>query len=342
MQRDHVACGEELLFARRRRVAIGARLCERLRARPHENTHAKRPAVAGHDAADAAIAVNAERLAAQRRTDADLPLPGFECGDVLRDEPQRIQDQPEGQFRRGVRRCAGMLARRDDDAEPRAGIDVDMRIDAALADQPQLGQLLKERRADLRPLAEQHQDLGILQALGKDIRVLHMVGPHRDVMAIEFPETLQRAQRVEIIVENGDFHGMKTTSGRWEGNNIPLNSYSPIAITALKKKTGPLRARFSSSAWGRRRHLPEGNNCKHRDCQSGRISSNRALCNNPDTMRFARRPDNAALHMSAMRYGQVAAFSRSRHYEERKRRSNPAFSATTAGLLRSARNDAPN
>ena len=107
-----------------------------------------------------------------------------------------------------------MLARRDDDAEPRAGLDIDMRIDAALADELQLGQPLKQRRADLRPLAEQHQDFGILQALGQSIRVLHMIGPHRDIVAVELPETRQRAQRVEIIVEDGDFHAALFTLRR--------------------------------------------------------------------------------------------------------------------------------
>jgi hypothetical protein len=53
------------------------------------------------------------------------------------------------------------LARRDDHAEPGAGVDVDVRIDAALADQLELGEPLQERRADLRPLADQDQHFGI-------------------------------------------------------------------------------------------------------------------------------------------------------------------------------------
>ena len=61
-------------FARRDRIAVGARLFERSGARPDQHRHAERPAVAGDDAADAAVAVNPERLAAQRLADADLPL----------------------------------------------------------------------------------------------------------------------------------------------------------------------------------------------------------------------------------------------------------------------------
>ena len=80
---------------------------------------------------------------------------------------------------------SGVLARRHDHAEPRAGVDVDVRIDAALADQPQLGQPLEQRRADLRALADQHQRLGVVQALGQRVDVLDVVVPDRDVVARE-------------------------------------------------------------------------------------------------------------------------------------------------------------
>ena len=56
------------------------------------------------------------------------------------------------------------------DAEPRAGVDVDMRVDAALADQAQLGQALEQRRADLGALADQHQHFGVAQPLGERVR----------------------------------------------------------------------------------------------------------------------------------------------------------------------------
>ena len=44
---------------------------------------------------------------------------------------------------------------------PRAGVDVDVRIDAALADEPQLIEALEQWSADLRPLADQDQDYGV-------------------------------------------------------------------------------------------------------------------------------------------------------------------------------------
>ena len=133
-------------------------------------------------------------------------LPGLERGHLLRNLPHRREDQPPGQLGRGVRRRAGVLVRRHDDAEPRAGVDVDVRIDAALADQPQLRQALEQRRADLRALADQHQRLGVAQALGERVDVLDVIVPDRDVVAVELPEAGQRPQRVEVVVENRDLH----------------------------------------------------------------------------------------------------------------------------------------
>ncbi len=99
-----------------------------------------------------------------------------------------------------------MLARGDDDAEPRAGVDVDMRIDAALADQLQLWQSLQQRRADLRALADQHQRFGVAQPLRQHVDVLDVIVPDRHVVAVELPEAVERPDRVEIVVEDGDLH----------------------------------------------------------------------------------------------------------------------------------------
>jgi hypothetical protein len=47
----------------------------------------------------------------------------------------------------------------------------------------------------------------------------------------------------------------------------------PGARSINKKKTGPLRARFSTPAWGRQRHLPEGNSCLQYGRLSGRMAA---------------------------------------------------------------------
>ena len=78
---------------------------------------------------------------------------------------------------------------------------------AALADEPQLGQALEQGRADLRALAVQHENLGVAQPLAQRVDILDMVGPQRDIVSGELGEARQRADRIEIIVENGDLHG---------------------------------------------------------------------------------------------------------------------------------------
>ena len=62
-----------------------------------------------------------------------------------------------------------MHVRGDRDAEPCAGLHVDVRVDAALADQPQVGQTLEQRRADLGALPDQDESIEALQSLGEGI-----------------------------------------------------------------------------------------------------------------------------------------------------------------------------
>jgi hypothetical protein len=106
-----------------------------------------------------------------------------------------------------------MLARRHHHPQPRAGVDVDMRIDAALADQPQLRQSLQQRRADLRALAKQHQSLGVAQPVGQHIDILHVVVPDRHLVPGELAEARQAAQRIEPVVEDRDFHAVLPMGG---------------------------------------------------------------------------------------------------------------------------------
>jgi hypothetical protein len=99
-----------------------------------------------------------------------------------------------------------MLTGRNNDPESRASLDVDVRIDAALADQPQRRQTFQQRRQDFRPLPDQHQDLGLRQPVGENRRILHMIVPVRHVMTRELAETRQRPHRVEQVIKNGDLH----------------------------------------------------------------------------------------------------------------------------------------
>jgi hypothetical protein len=99
-----------------------------------------------------------------------------------------------------------MLARRHHDAEPGAGGDVDVRIDAALADQPELGQPRQQRLADLGALPDQHQCFGLPQPRREHVVVLDMIGPHRDLMAGELAEAGERSYGIMVVIEYCDLH----------------------------------------------------------------------------------------------------------------------------------------
>src|SRR5512133_3755182 len=99
-----------------------------------------------------------------------------------------------------------MLTGGDDDAESRALVDIDVRIDAALADQPELREALEERRADLGARADQHERLRVPQALSKRVDLLDMIVPDRDVVPLQLAEARKRAEGVGVVVEDRDPH----------------------------------------------------------------------------------------------------------------------------------------
>ena len=204
---SHAAKNASLL--RRHGVAVRARLRERLRPRPCHDVHAERLAVAGDRAADPPVAVDAQRLAAQRGADADLPGARLERRHLLRDLAHRRDDQAPGELGGRVRRRVHVQVRRHDHAEPRARLDVDVRIDAALTDQAKPRQPLEQGCADLGALADQHQRFGVAQALRQRVDVLYVIVPDRDVVPVELGEAAERAQRVVVVVEDGDFHGCR-------------------------------------------------------------------------------------------------------------------------------------
>ena len=106
-----------------------------------------------------------------------------------------------------------MLARRYNDTELRTGIDVDVRVDAALADEPKLVQSMEQRRADLSPLAYQHQHFGIPQSFGQRIDILDVIVPDLDFVTCQLFEAVEGAKRIVIIIKNGDLHKDKLIAG---------------------------------------------------------------------------------------------------------------------------------
>jgi hypothetical protein len=55
-----------------------------------------------------------------------------------------------------------------------------VRVDAALADEPQRVEAIEQRRLDARALTNQHQRFGVLETLGQDVDVLRVIVPDGD------------------------------------------------------------------------------------------------------------------------------------------------------------------
>ncbi len=161
VQRDDVALFVEVFSAGGHRVSVGSRALLRGLARPDQDVHAERTSVAGDGGADPSVAVDAERLLAQRVSDADLPASFLKRAHLLGDLAHGRENQTPGELSGGVRRRARVLIRRDDDAAPGTRVDVDVRIHAPLTDEPELVQAFEQRRPYLGALADQHERLGV-------------------------------------------------------------------------------------------------------------------------------------------------------------------------------------
>src|SRR5499426_3641299 len=108
----------------------------------------------------------------------------------------------------------GVLARRHHDAEARTGGNVDVRIDAALADEFEAGQAFEQVGLNPRALADEDQAFGILEPRRERVGILHVVVKDRNLVPLELLEAGKRAQRVEIIVEDRNLHALRSASRR--------------------------------------------------------------------------------------------------------------------------------
>jgi hypothetical protein len=99
-----------------------------------------------------------------------------------------------------------VLIRRYDHAATGTRVDVDVRVDAALADEPQRVEALEQRLTDVCTLANQHQRLGVFEALSQRIDVLGVIVPDRDLVAVQLAKARKSTKRVEVVVENRNLH----------------------------------------------------------------------------------------------------------------------------------------
>src|SRR5581483_9165834 len=95
---------------------------------------------------------------------------------------------------------------RNHDAEPRACVDIDVRVDAPLRDQTQLREPLEQRPSDRRSLANEHERFRLTETSSERVDVLGVVVPDRDIVCRELREAGERPYRVEVVVEDRDLH----------------------------------------------------------------------------------------------------------------------------------------
>ena len=95
----------------------------------------------------------------------------------------------------------------DDDPEPGAGVDVDVGVDAVLADESEGGELLEKVGANLGAFADEDEGLGVAEADSQGIHLLEMVVPDHDLVTGQLLEAGQGAEGVEVVVQDGDLHG---------------------------------------------------------------------------------------------------------------------------------------
>ena len=217
VQRQHVGGLEQRVAALGRVVAFGDRAGAARLAAPDDDAHAERLAVAGDELADLAEAPDAERPALERDADAEvgrharrlqarlLPRAVLERADVVRQAAHRRHDQRPGELGRRDRRADAFG---DGDAEPRAGLDVDVRADAAgLGDQLELRKLLEELARKLAALADQDQHLGVAHAHRELAEALDGVREDLGVEVLEDRCALELAHGILVVVEDDDVHG---------------------------------------------------------------------------------------------------------------------------------------
>src|SRR5262245_26088129 len=99
-----------------------------------------------------------------------------------------------------------MQTGRYDDPATRTRIDVDMRVNAALTDEPQGVEAFEQRLTDLRTLANQHENLSVLKASGEGVDILGVIVPDLYLVSVQFAKAPEGTQRVEIVIENRNFH----------------------------------------------------------------------------------------------------------------------------------------
>src|SRR5262245_59477199 len=110
MQGDNIALREKscLTVGHDEALLLGA--CAGDLARPHHDIHAEGSTVTGNHMRNSTPAVQPECLPAQRSAHTDLPASSLEGGHLLGNLASGSENEPPGQFRRGIGWCVGVHA----------------------------------------------------------------------------------------------------------------------------------------------------------------------------------------------------------------------------------------
>src|SRR5713226_5003363 len=105
-----------------------------------------------------------------------------------------------------------MKVRGDDHAEPSAGLQINVRINTALADELQFRQTLEKGSADFGSLPDQHQRFRVLEPFGECVDLLDVISPDLHLMTSKLSEAFERPKRVVVIVQDRNLHEVRSTS----------------------------------------------------------------------------------------------------------------------------------
>jgi hypothetical protein len=81
-----------------------------------------------------------------------------------------------------------------------------MRVDAALADEPQRVEAIEQGLAYVRTLANQHERLRVVEASGQRVDILRVIVPDSDLVAVQLAEARESTKGVEVVIQNRDLH----------------------------------------------------------------------------------------------------------------------------------------
>jgi len=172
-------------------------------------------------------------LPPQRGAERGLPAAFAHAPVFERHVAQRGEDQRPGEFGRRIRRA---LARSHDHPAARTGFQIDVAAGApGLGDQFQMRQVLEQFGRDAGALADEHQAIGLREALRQFVDPGDGVTVDGHLVSGHIREAREAAHRVLVVIRNDDFHEIPDLDIRPSKNGA-------LYIDAARHRVIPLTA----------------------------------------------------------------------------------------------------